>query len=153
VSAPAAPARAAITLPVSGMTCAACQSHVQHSLSAVPGVLAANVNLATRSARVEYEPARTTPAQLVEAVREGGYDAELPLEGATPFEEQAAQDRANLEEQRAFRSKAMVSLVLGVVAMIVSMPLMKHGEHGGDPFMSWSARVIDPPLRTVMPWL
>ena len=35
--------------------CAACQSHVQQSLAGVPGVVSATVNLATRSARVEYE--------------------------------------------------------------------------------------------------
>jgi len=46
----------------------------------------------------------------------------------------------------------------GVVAMIVSMPLMSMSSAGGlermkDPFISWSMRVLDPALRQVMPWM
>jgi cation transport ATPase len=45
-----------ISLPVSGMTCAACAQRVEKALSRRTGVCAANVNLATEMATVEYLP-------------------------------------------------------------------------------------------------
>ena len=46
---------AKITLPVTGMHCAACQSRVQSALAATPGVSDASVNLMMNSAAVTYD--------------------------------------------------------------------------------------------------
>lgn len=67
----------AITLGVEGMTCTACQVHVEKALRETEGVTEASVNLMTHSARVVYHPAVTELKALVEAVREAGYDASL----------------------------------------------------------------------------
>ena len=48
-----------ITLPVEGMTCAACQATVQRALTTAPGVTKAAVNLMTNEATVHYDPAAT----------------------------------------------------------------------------------------------
>ncbi|MGC2582244.1 MAG: heavy metal-associated domain-containing protein, partial [Acidobacteriaceae bacterium] len=45
-----------ITLPVIGMSCAACQTHVERALRETAGVREASVNLLTNSARVTYSP-------------------------------------------------------------------------------------------------
>jgi Cu+-exporting ATPase len=74
-------AEESITFPVTGMTCAACQSRVQRALTAEPGVIDASVNLVTKSAAVRYDTSAVTPARLVEAVRATGYEAELPAAG------------------------------------------------------------------------
>ncbi len=40
--------------------------------------------------------------------------------------------------------------------MIASMPLMgggAHGEHSSDPLIAWTMRVLDPPIRGVLPAL
>jgi len=59
--------------PVGGMTCASCVARVEQALSDVPGVISANVNLASEKATVEYaEEARF--ADLRQAVREAGYE-------------------------------------------------------------------------------
>jgi Cu+-exporting ATPase len=116
-----------ITLPVGGMTCAACQATVQRALQQTPGVHEATVDLMTARAAVHYDPALVTPASLVSAVRETGYEAELPTPGRTAFEDQAAQDRAQTEEFHTLRTKALVSGAIGAVAMFVSMPLMMAG--------------------------
>ena len=68
-----------ITLPVGGMTCAACQGHVERALRAQPGVADVTVNLVTRAARVTVDPAVADVAGLVAAVDAAGYHAELPL--------------------------------------------------------------------------
>src|SRR3712207_7081913 len=50
-----------VSLPVSGMTCAACARWVEKALSGTAGVRAANVNLAAEKATVEYNPALVGP--------------------------------------------------------------------------------------------
>ncbi len=163
-SATAVPVRTAkVTIPVSGMTCAACSARVQRALERVPGVGQASVNLMLENAVVMYDAAAVTPERLVERIREVGYGAELPSPNRTAFEEQEAQDRAQEAEFRELRTKAVVSLVAAVVGMVVSMPVMSalamqvHGDGGSagpaDPFMRWSMEVIDPWLSRVLPWL
>jgi Cu+-exporting ATPase len=75
------------TLPIRGMTCAACASHVEEALREVEGVDEANVNLATERARVRFSP-QTRLGDMVVAVRDAGYDigtekAVLPIGGMT----------------------------------------------------------------------
>jgi Cu+-exporting ATPase len=153
-----APPRAAAkaVIPVTGMTCAACQGRVQRALTKAPGVVDANVNLMMNNATITYDPASTDPAALVEAVRETGYGAELPASDESAFEEQEARDRAQAEEFRDLKRKAIGSGIAGVVAMILSMPLMV-GDHAhgpvADPFMRWAMDVMSPALRSVAPWL
>ncbi len=64
-----------LTLPIEGMSCAACAVTVQGALGAVPGVAQASVNYATGKAAVDYDDTRTGIVSLVHAVREAGYDA------------------------------------------------------------------------------
>jgi Cu+-exporting ATPase len=153
------PASTRVDIPVQGMTCAACQASVQKALQRQPGVVDASVNLMMKNAAVTYDPAVTRPEALVEAIRDTGYEAELPRPEQTAFEEQEARDRANEEEFRNLRRKALASGAVGVLAMIVSMPLMSSGAQGlprgpvADPFMRWTMESLTPPLRSVMPWL
>jgi len=146
-----------VTFPVSGMTCAACQAHVQEALAETPGVENAAVNFLTHQATVDYDPARTSPDGLVSAVRATGYGAELPRLDLSDFEEETAREQAQIDEYHDFLKKAGVSLLLGAVAMVVSMPLMSAGLHGNhspsDPVLGWAMRVLDPILTRAMPWL
>ncbi len=152
-----------VTIPVSGMTCAACSSRVQRALETTPGVRDASVNLMLGNAVVSYDESEMSPDRLVEAIRGTGYDAELAREDQTAFEEQEAQDRAQEEEFRELRTKAIFSLIAAAIGMIVSMPVMRAIAMGGgagemtmeptDPFMAWSHRTIDPWLSSIFPWL
>ena len=157
------PRESTIRIPVSGMTCAACQSHVQRALQQQPGVSEAAVNLMMNSATVTYDPATVSPDRLVGAIRDTGYGAELASPDQTAFQEQEARDRAQDEEFLDLRRKAIVSGIVGIVAMLVSMPLMSQfgamamAAHGSgtvaDPFMRWTMRVLEPTLRSMAPWL
>ncbi len=73
-AAPAALAAQAWTLPIEGMTCASCVARVEKALKAVPGVLSAEVNLATESAAVRAA-ASVGLAALSAAVEKAGYTA------------------------------------------------------------------------------
>lgn len=106
---------------VGGMSCAACQAHVQHALEEVPGVERAAVSLMTNDATVVFDPEAVAPPALLEAIRETGYGAELPTPGQSAFEEQEERERAELAEARSLSIKAVISLALGAAAMGVSM--------------------------------
>jgi Cu+-exporting ATPase len=139
------------------MTCAACQSFVQRKLEQQPGVDSATVNLMLHNATVVYRPGSITPEALVAAVREAGYEAELPKAEAGAVEEQEAQDRRLDEEYRRVRLQAAGALGAGVLVMAGSMPLMSASGHGGhasaDPLLAWFMTALDPWLRTLLPWL
>ncbi|MBW8768590.1 MAG: copper-translocating P-type ATPase [Gemmatimonadetes bacterium] len=113
-----------VRIPVSGMTCAACQARVQRTLQKQPGVVDAGVNLMMHDATVRYLPDATSAEQLVEAIRGTGYGAELPPAEQSAFDEQQARDEAQQEEFVELRRKAIVSGVAGVLAMFAPMALM-----------------------------
>ena len=144
-----------VTIPITGMTCAACQSFLQRELGNQAGVRDATVNLMLHNATVTFDPVATSTSALVDTIRSSGYGADLPLEHQSVFEEQEEHDEAQLKEYRQLRLKALVSLMAGSVAMVLSMPLTMMGgmERMKDPLMSWSMRVIDPLLRGALPWM
>ena len=64
-----------VTLAIEGMTCASCVSRVEKALLRVPGVVRAEVNLATESASVTLATRQVDEAALVAAVERAGYVA------------------------------------------------------------------------------
>ncbi|HSE68123.1 MAG TPA: heavy metal translocating P-type ATPase, partial [Gemmatimonadales bacterium] len=147
-----------IELPVTGMHCASCQSRVQRSLAEQPGVVDASVNLLLNTAAVTFDPAATSPERLVQAIRETGYESEVPRSTNTAFEDQAARDRAIDDEFQDLRRKAVVSGIAAVLAMILSLPVMAPAAGGtetvvADPFMRWVMHSLTPALQAVFPWL
>ncbi len=62
-------------LKIGGMTCQGCVRSVTKKLSGMDGVGSAEVNLEGASATVEYDGARATPAQLIAAVQQIGFQA------------------------------------------------------------------------------
>ncbi|MCS7234679.1 MAG: cation-translocating P-type ATPase [Armatimonadota bacterium] len=73
-----------VELPVQGVDCAHCAAHLQKTLASLPGVAYAEVPLGAGRAVVRYDPMRTDPEQLKEAVRGAGYAAE-PASAAAPY--------------------------------------------------------------------
>ena len=125
----------AVKLGVRGMTCAACQAHVERALRDTPGVTSASVNLMTHSARVVYEPEVTRLESLFDAVREAGYDAALAAEDASE------EDRK--EQEQSLKLRAFAAIAGGAVVMLLSMPLTMHGHPG----------MVDRGMIWLLPWL
>ncbi|GJG88273.1 copper chaperone CopZ [Gemmatimonadetes bacterium T265] len=61
-----------LTLRIDGMSCAHCVRAVQAALADVPGTTVERVDVG--GATVAYDPARTSPAALADAVRDAGYE-------------------------------------------------------------------------------
>ena len=62
-----------ITLPITGMTCAACVSHVSDALGDINGVESVSVNLATEKASLELRSDAVDLSTLTGAVEDAGY--------------------------------------------------------------------------------
>jgi heavy metal translocating P-type ATPase len=114
-----------LTLNIEGMHCASCVGRVQQALEAVPGVLEANVNLATEQASVSLVSG-TDPEKLRQALAAIGYTTAAP--------EQTGPDRDARREQaqRSLNRDFWLALVLTLPVFIMEM-----GGHLFPPFHIW----------------
>lgn len=143
-----------VTIPVSGMTCAACSARIQRTLERTPGVASANVNLMTNSATVEFDAAVASPDSLVATIRDTGYGAELPRPEALPGDAETADELRLAAELKTLRRKVTVSLVAAAIAMLIGLPLGEAAAAQGaaDPLMRLMMPLSDA-LRSVAPSL
>ena len=130
------------TIPVTGMTCAACSGRVQRTLEQTAGVTTANVNLMTGAATVAYDPEVTSPERLVDTIRSTGYGAELPVAEESGEELLDAQDAARAGEIRELRRKFLVSAVVGVLMMVFGMA----GDRGATDAMRYLQLAVTLPV-------
>ena len=128
---------------VGGMTCASCSARVERALNKLPGVLGANVNLATGRASVHYLPAMLGMAEVAAAIRDAGYDP-------GPLDTQAQQEDAE-ESARAKALRAM-GKDLGVAAAL-TLPLLVLVQ--GAAFSSSFAHALNTlvPLHDFWDWV
>ncbi len=73
-----------VTISLGGLHCAACVARVERALAQAPGVARAQVNLATRRAKVRFDPGATNVDALKQAVTKAGYEVESWAEEAPP---------------------------------------------------------------------
>ena len=74
-----------ITLHISGMMCSACVARVERALTSVPGVSKARVSLASKTAKVAFDEAQASRADLVHAIEAAGYGvSDEPQPGNSP---------------------------------------------------------------------
>jgi Cu+-exporting ATPase len=105
-----------VTLPIGGMTCASCVSHVERALSSVDGVLNAAVNLASERATVKFVPGVATLADLKQAVADAGYQVrEMAEEAETGEDRERAARRREYED---LRRRFVVAAGLGFLALL-----------------------------------
>ena len=107
-----------IKLPVEGMTCASCVTRVEKALKRVPGVVSAEVNLATETAAVTLAEG-ATPGMLVAAVRGAGYEARL-----TPVGNAGQRDRSwfSVAIAAALTAPLLVPMMGGVIDVDWMLP-------------------------------
>jgi Cu+-exporting ATPase len=126
-----------ISLPILGMSCASCVSHVERALKELPGVSNVVVNLATNKANLTYDSQQVSLEEMRRAVDDVGYaiaSAELTLDvrGMTCASCVAHVETA-LKELNGVTS-AVVNLGLGTARVVyipglVSISAMKRAVH------------------------
>ena len=62
-----------LSLPISGMTCASCASHIEGALKELPGTSKIIVNLAMNRANLSYDPQQVSVKEMQRAVENVGY--------------------------------------------------------------------------------
>ncbi|HUX41639.1 MAG TPA: heavy metal translocating P-type ATPase [Rectinemataceae bacterium] len=112
-----------ITIPVGGMTCAACSRAVEKALTKVPGVIVASVNLMTEKATVRYDADAARVSQLKQAIVEAGYEAKAIEEGQGVAKADAHREEKE-REIRTMWTKFAVSLGFSVPLLYVAMGAM-----------------------------
>ncbi|MGQ2907015.1 MAG: heavy metal translocating P-type ATPase [Aliihoeflea sp.] len=117
------------SLDISGMTCAACSARVEKTLSRVPGVTRANVNLAMERASVETGTDVAVDA-LIAAVSKAGYEARLRRDDLAA--QRLADERRDAErraDERQTLLRLVVSALLTVPLVIGMLPMMTGTGH------------------------
>jgi P-type Cu+ transporter len=128
-----------VELDVEGMTCAACAARIEKNLNQLDGV-EASVNLATDKATVRFDEGRLAVENLIQRIRESGYDAQLAREGEL---------RDHAADLSKTKREFLVAAIL-TAPFLVEMAVMFTGGHGwmpgwlqwllATPVQLWSAR-------------
>ncbi|MBW8850275.1 MAG: copper-translocating P-type ATPase [Xanthomonadales bacterium] len=112
---------------IAGMTCASCVGRVERALSAVPGVTAASVNLATERATVTalVDPADAgaidaLAARLIAAVDAAGYTARVHADDAPVAMAAPRMDRET------WHLLIAIALTLPLVVPMLALPFGRH---------------------------
>lgn len=123
-----------IELGVGGMTCASCVAHVEKALKAVPGVLEANVNLATERASVRALSGPGLGDRLRRAISAAGYEPRRIETDAGATDRERARREA---EMKTLRFNLILSALLTAPVFILEM-----GGHLVPAFHHWTMMTI-----------
>ena len=109
-----------VTIPIGGMTCAACAQRVEKAIKKLEGVESASVNFATEKATVAYHPEKIRLSAIREAVTKAGYTA-LEIKKADAADE----DRARKQQEiRTLWTKFIVSAAFSLPLLYIAMAPM-----------------------------
>lgn len=117
---------------VGGMTCAACQAHVDRAVSKLDGVQSVAVNLLAGSMMVDYDPAQVSPDDICTAVDRAGYSASPVSTGTEAAPNGSAQARsgaAHMESPTkkleatasAMRTRLIISIIFLIPLFYIGM--------------------------------
>ncbi|MFW6182981.1 MAG: heavy metal translocating P-type ATPase [Chloroflexota bacterium] len=109
--------RETVELPITGMDCAQCASHVKQALETVPGVDSADVLLGAEKAVVRLDERRVERAALQQAVEKAGYGLGQSAGQRDDDEETDGAELAALSSARPLLT--VLGLVFGVVLVVV----------------------------------
>lgn len=116
---------------VGGMTCAACQAHVDRAVSKLDGVQSVAVNLLAGSMMVDYDPAQVSPDDICTVVDRAGYSASPVSTGTEAAPNGSAQARsgaAHMESPtKKLEATASAMRTRLIISIIFLIPLFYMG--------------------------
>lgn len=106
-----------VSIPIEGMTCAACAKSIERTVGKLSGVESVSVNLATEKANIKYNPAELRLSEIKQAIAKAGYKA---LE--TESRDRSDEDKKRKEREiRVLWTKFAVSAVFALPLLYISM--------------------------------
>lgn len=117
---------------VTGMSCSACSSHVEKSVSKLEGVHAVSVNLLTNSMQVEYDETKLGTENIIEAVEHAGYGASVKNEAKAAAKTGETEDAVSIQQKniKNMKIRLIVSVIFLIPLMYVSMGHMIYNALG-----------------------
>ncbi|GHU22084.1 hypothetical protein FACS1894172_06680 [Spirochaetia bacterium] len=116
------PKGSTVTIPIGGMTCAACAQRVEKAVKKLEGIETASVNLATEKATVVYNPQALRISAIKEAIVKAGYTA-------LDFSKEGAVDEDKLRKEREIKTlwrKFIVAVSFAAPLLYIAMvPMIK----------------------------
>lgn len=130
---------------VFGMTCAACSTRIEKVLNKQEGISVANVNLATESAAVEYNPSLLTEQDIITRIQKLGYDAKRKAES----KEKQSQKEQQLSRMK---TKLIISALLSA-PLLMTMLVHLFGVEIPAIFMNpWFQFALATPVQFIIGW-
>lgn len=106
-----------VTIPIGGMTCAACAKAVERSVNKLGGITSAVVNFATEKLSVEYDPSVTRISEIKAAIKKAGYEP-LDIEAGQSVDKEKERRE---KEIRTLWYKFLISAVFTVPLLFIAM--------------------------------
>ncbi|MDQ1276602.1 MAG: P-type Cu+ transporter [Euryarchaeota archaeon] len=110
-----------VTLDLQGMSCASCAANIEKILNKKEGVISASVNFPLEKAVVEFDSARISVREIIDAVKGIGYGASVRAE-TVEYEDREQMSRNS--EIRKQRNNLIIALVLGIPIGLGNMSMM-----------------------------
>ena len=107
---------------IKGMHCASCVRVIENALKNTPGVSEANVNLATETATVTFDPKTVSDEKLFSSVANVGYQAYVK-EQAVSEDAEEAEKKKNLAD---LKRRVVFSLSLAALIILGSFPGLEN---------------------------
>ncbi len=114
------------TFPVLGMTCAGCAASVASLITEQPGVRSAEVNYATQSVNIAYEPAVIQPENFQKALQRVGYDLILDQERGKEQQEEVQSAQYQVLKKRTVAAGIFTFPVVVIGMFFMEMPFANY---------------------------
>ena len=117
---------------VTGMSCSACSSHVEKSVSKLEGIKTVSVNLLTNSMQVEYDETKLDTGKIIEAVEHAGYGASVKEDGKAAVKAGETEDAVSIQQKniKNMKTRLIISVIFLIPLMYVSMGHMIYNALG-----------------------
>jgi len=127
---------------IDGVRCAACVWLIERALGVVPGVESVQVNAVARRARVTWEPARCSLANIIEALQRAGYRA-LPLDARAFADSRRAESRSALKRLIVAGFGAMQAMMF---ASALYFGVFDANDAGTRDLFRWFGLMVSSPV-------
>ncbi|MDL2300672.1 cation transporter, partial [Clostridiaceae bacterium OttesenSCG-928-D20] len=108
------------TFDITGMTCSACSSRVEKTVSGLSGVDSLSVNLLKNSMTVSYDETALSSSDIIKSVENSGYDAFLKTAPSSKKPAVSPSDAA-LDEKRSMKNRLILSILFTLPLFYISM--------------------------------
>jgi P-type Cu+ transporter len=109
-----------VTIPISGMTCAACANKIEHAIKQLEGVKLVNVNFASEKVSIKYDPNLIRMSQIKSIIIKLGYTPHESVGLNQVDEDQVRKER----EIKIMWIKFTISMIFSIPLLYLSMAPM-----------------------------